>query len=1124
MAIAEILRKTEASDNFQKLRKLIQSGQKKAEVSGLVGSGKSLLLAYLKKELDSPFLVITSHPDESWKIYEDLVSFLGEEEVRLFPGWEILPYEFKIPHSEVIGRRLECLYDLVTGKNPIIVTTIRACLEKTLLPEELKQRSITLKVKENEEIEHISRQLLGLGFKRFPQVEEIGTFSIRGGILDVFPNSSSDPIRIEFFGDLIESIRTFAVSDQRSLQKIDSALILPKREVLLGDEDLEKCLSRLKKGEAERLREKLQFTDEVPGLEWLATLFGLPQAHIGDYLSEDSIVFLDEPAVMEGELDLIKEETEKLFNQAGGKGEAVPDPQKLWEVRDGFFQKLTTFRIIEHLSFGQKKSSINLEMREPEVFGGNVDLLKGAVKNYLNDNQKIFVFCDNTGQRDRLMELLGLYGERITWEVKNLSGGFTLPEIGLAVLTDHQIFSRYFWHRRKRRFNEGMALSSYSALQLGDFAVHIDHGIGRYAGLETLEVDERKRECLKLVYEGGDKLYVPIEEFNRVHKFVGKEGAPGLSKLGGTAWENIKKRTKKAIQDMAQDLIGLYAERKAVPGSTFSPDTVWQKELETSFIYEETPDQLAAIDAVKKDMEQSIPTDRLICGDVGYGKTEVAVRAAFKAVLDGKQVAVLVPTTILAFQHHFTFSERLKSFPVRVEMLSRFKSPGEQKKIIGEMKEGKVDIVIGTHRLIQRDVQFKDLGLLVIDEEQRFGVAQKEKIKKLRRLVDVITLTATPIPRTLQLSLFGARDMSIINTPPKDRLPIQTEIALFDKKLITDAILREVDRGGQIYFVHNRVQTIEAMYRFLSGLVPQIRIAVAHGQMEEKLLEKVMLDFLNHRYDLLLVTSIIESGIDMPNVNTIIMDRADRFGLAQLYQLRGRVGRSNVRAYAYLLIPKVKTLTPSARKRLKALEQFTQLGSGFHLALRDLEIRGAGNLLGPQQHGFIEEVGFDLYCRLLDEAVKELKGEKMEVLPEVKLQFDLDVYIPESYIPDSQQRVEIYRKLSEAKSPEEVGEVETEVIDRFGNPTTEVEDLLNLTVIRIAASHLGIFRISMKEDRLTLEFSKDKRIEKKQIENLRDKIKLPLEFSADGTFKVFVGLNMVNQKRSLFVKNLLLSL
>ncbi len=1124
MAMSEILRKAETSHSFRKISELIQSGQKKAEISGLVGSGKSLLLAYLKIKLDFPFLVVTSHPDESWKIYEDLVSFLNEDEVRLFPGWEILPYEFKVPHSEVIGRRLECLYDLISEKRPIVVTTIRACLEKTLLPQELKQRCIRLKIGENEEIDHLVQQLLSLGFKRFPQVEEIGTFSIRGGILDVFPYSSSDPIRIEFFGDFIESIRTFAVSDQRSLQKTDSAMILPKREVLMRDEDVERCLSRLKKGPAESLREKLQFTDEVPGLEWLAPLFGIPQAHIGDYLSKDSIVFLDEPAVVEVELDRIKEETEKLFKQAGGRKEALPEPQKLWEVRDGFFQRLTQFRTIEYLSFGGEKSPINLGMKEPEVFGGNVDLLKSAVKSYLNDNQKIFVFCDNTGQKERLMELLGLPGERITWEVKNLSAGFTYSEANLTVLTDHQIFSRHFWRRRKRRFHEGMALSSYSALQIGDFAVHIDHGIGRYAGLETLEVDDRKRECLKLVYEGGDKLYVPIEEFNRVHKFVGKEGAPALSKLGGTAWENIKKRTKKAIQDMAQELIGLYAERKAVPGTTFSPDTVWQKELEASFIYEETQDQLVAIDAVKKDMEQSIPTDRLICGDVGYGKTEVAVRAAFKAVMDGKQVAVLVPTTILAFQHHFTFSERLKSFPVRVEMLSRFKSPAEQKKIIGELKEGKADIVIGTHRLIQKDVQFKDLGLLIIDEEQRFGVAQKEKIKKLRRLVDVITLTATPIPRTLQLSLFGARDMSIINTPPKDRLPIQTEIALFDKKLITDAVLREVDRGGQVYFVHNRVQTIEAMYRFLTGLVPQIRIAVAHGQMDERLLEKVMLDFLNRQYDLLLVTSIIESGIDMPNVNTTIIDRADRFGLAQLYQLRGRVGRSNVRAYAYLLIPKVKMLSLSARKRLKALEQFTQLGSGFHLALRDLEIRGAGNLLGPQQHGFIEEVGFDLYCRLLDEAVKELKGERLETLPEVKLQFDLDIYIPESYIPDSQQRVEIYRKLSEAKSTEQVGEVEAEIIDRFGNPPVEVEDLLNLTVIRISASRLGISRISLKEDRLTLEFSPDRKIEKKQIENLRDRIKSPLEFAADGTFKVLVGLNKIDQKRSIFVKNLLLGL
>jgi transcription-repair coupling factor (superfamily II helicase) len=1121
MSISHILKSAQKAQSFRKVLELIGSEDKRLRVSGLVGSGKSLLLAYLKENIPSPFLVITSGPEESWKIFDDLVSFLGDKQVRLFPSWEILPYELKVPHSEVIGRKLESLYDLVTGKNPLVVTTIRACLEKTIPPEELRKNCIRLQVGQSADIHDLSRKLLHLGFRRYPQVEEIGTFSIRGGILDVFPSSSPDPVRIEFFGDEIESIRSFAVLDQRSIQRINSVLILPKREVLLSDHQLEDCLSRLKPKQAEGLREKLRFHDEVPGLEWLSSLFGLPRAQILDYLLKDSVIFLDETALMEGELDRIYQETERLFGEAEEKNQAVPDPKVLWGEPKHLDEKINRFHRIDNLSLGEKREAVDLGMKEPEVFGGNVNLLKSSVEIYRQKNQRVFIFCDNVGQRDRLIEILEDKADGIVWEVKNLSAGFRFPEIDLVVLTDHQIFSRYFWRRRKRRFNEGIALSSYSALSVGDFVVHIDHGIGRYAGLEALQVDRRRRECLKLLYQGEDKLYVPIEEFNRVHRFVGKEGAPTLSKLGGTAWENLKKRTKKGIQDMAQELIQLYAERKAKSGLNFSPDAVWQKELEASFIYEETPDQLSAIDAVKTDMEQSIPADRLICGDVGYGKTEVAVRAAFKAVMDGKQVAVLVPTTILAQQHMVTFSERFKSFPVNVAMLSRFKSRREQKEIISDLKEGKMDVVVGTHRLIQKDVRFKDLGLLIIDEEQRFGVAHKEKIKKLRRLVDVITLTATPIPRTLQLSLLGARDMSIINTPPKDRLPIQTEIVVFDKKLIADAILREVDRGGQIYFVHNRVQTIEAMHRFLQDLVPQIRIAVAHGQMEERLLEAVMLDFLNHRYDLLLVTSIIESGIDIPSVNTVIIDRADRFGLAQLYQLRGRVGRSNVRAYAYLLIPKVKLLTQTARKRLKALEQFTQLGSGFHLAMRDLEIRGAGNLLGPQQHGFIEEVGFDLYCRLLDEAVKELKGEPTERLPQVKMEFDLDIYIPQSYISDSQQRVEVYRKLSEAKSVQEVKEVEEEIMDRFGPPKKEVQDLLHFTCAKITAAQLGITRLSLKKDMLSFEFSEEKRLGRKEIENLRQKIELPVEFVGGKALRISVDLNNVKEDKTLFVKNLL---
>ena len=1125
MPLSGILKLADSSLSFSKIKEALVRREKAIYISGMAGSGKALLLAHLKKNFTLPFLVITPKPEEALKIYDDLVSFLGQEKTRLFPAWEILPYEMKIPDSEVIGRRLETLYDLALKENIIAIATVRSCLEKTMLPGDLEKKIISLKVGESRDIEYLSQQLFDLGFKRFPQVEEVGAYSIRGGIVDVFPHSYSDPIRIEFFGDQIESIRKFAVLDQRYIQKIDSALILPSREVLISDAKLEECLSKLKPQQAENLREKIRFYEEVPGLEWLTSLFELPQATILDYLPPDSILFLDEPSLIQNELDQIQTETERLFDEAEKREEAVPEPKVLFDDKEAFLNQIHQFQVIENLLLGEKRESINLGMMEPEGFGGSLDLLRGAIRNYKTQRQKIYVFCDNPGQKDRLSELLDHEREGVSLEVGLLNSGFSFPEIGLVTLTDHQIFSRYFRRRRKRRFNEGIALSSYSALSLGDFVVHIDFGIGKYGGLESLLVDRKKRECLKLFYQGGDKLYVPIEEFNRVHRFVGKEGAPALSKLGGTSWEKLKRRTKKAIQDMARELIELYAERKAKLGFAFSPDSPWQKELEASFIYEETPDQLSAIEAIKQDMQKEIPADRLICGDVGYGKTEVAIRAAFKSVMDGKQVAVLVPTTILAFQHFTTFTERLREYPVRIEMLSRFKSRKEQKEIVLALKEGRVDVVIGTHRLLSNDIKFKDLGLVIIDEEQRFGVTHKEKLKKLRRLVDVLTLTATPIPRTLQLSLFGARDMSIINTPPKDRLPIHTEIVEFDKELMAEAILREVDRGGQVYFVHNRVQTIEAMYGFLKDLVPETRIAIAHGQMDERLLEKVMLEFLDHQYDCLLVTSIIESGIDIPTVNTIIINRADKFGLAQLYQLRGRVGRSGTKAYAYLLIPKVKLLSPTARKRLKALEQFTQLGSGFHLALRDLEIRGAGNLLGPQQHGFIEEVGFDLYCRLLDEAVRELKGEKIEKLKEVKMEFDLDIYIPESYIPDSQQRVEIYRKLSEASSVEEVDMIKAELLDRFGKPKKEVKDLLEFTCAKITASMKGISRLSLKKDVLMLEFPPDKKMGKKEIENLSQKIELPFEFKVDQSLKVYVKLEGVAlEKKAEFVKNFLLKL
>ncbi|MCP4568656.1 MAG: transcription-repair coupling factor, partial [FCB group bacterium] len=621
----------------------------------------------------------------------------------------------------------------------------------------------------------------------------------------------------------------------------------------------------------------------------------------------------------------------------------------------------------------------------------------------------------------------------------------------------------------------------------------------------------RTRDCLLLFYKDGDKLFVPIEEFNRVSKYAGKDATPSLTSLGGPSWEKLKKKTKKAIELLAADLLKLYAERKIRPGFKFGPDTTWQRQLEASFVYEETPDQLKAINAVKKDMESSTPGDRLICGDVGYGKTEVAVRAAFKAVENGKQVAVLVPTTILAQQHYSTFSSRMKEFPIRVEMLSRFKTRKEQKEIIKKLDEGKVDIVIGTHRLLSKDVAFSDLGLLVVDEEQRFGVTHKEKLRKIKKNVDTITLTATPIPRTLQMSLMGARDMTLIATSPRDRLPINSAIVEFNPETIAEAILREIDRDGQVFFVHNRVQSIEAIYRYLKKLLPQIEIGIGHGQMHERELEGVMLGFLAGRYQVLLCTAIIESGLDIPSVNTIIINRADRFGLAQLYQLRGRVGRSARRAHAYLMTPPYRLISDDARKRLRAIDAHSDLGSGFALAMRDLEIRGAGTILGPKQSGFIEEIGFDLYTKLLEETVAELKGEKLQRLPDTKLEGSLNLYLPEKYIDVKQQKVDIYRRLSDCQSLDAIEILREEMIDRFGRPPQEASQLFDGAGLRLAAAMTGADRVKVNRLRVTFEYPATALFNRTDIEAIRRAIEAPIEFSMMGGFKFIVDLSAVKE-------------
>ncbi len=1112
MPLSTLLDQAKRSYSFSSLAGKIKQGEKDITLSGLVGSGKSFLLAYLERRLRLPVLILTYHPEEAIKLFEDLQSFMGEGEVLFFPSWEILPYELQVPHSEVLGARLSCLHNLLFRKKNIVVTHIRAIIEKTIPRDELKNKTVQLKTGDELELENLILKISELGFKRFPQVEEVGTYSQRGGILDLFPYTSENPLRIEFFGDKIESIREFSVFNQRTINKKDEVILLPKREFHLKDGELEKYLGRIEEKEAQRLRGRINFYQEIPGLEWMAPLLELPQGELFDYLPEESLIFMDEPELIRKEIDYIREEAQGRYEEASLKKELVPQPSFLFRDGDSFEKKIVNFQVLKNFYLRKENLDFDIGMYEPESSISNFPWLKKTLKEEEKIGRKVYISCENLGQKERLEELLEKEVEKVIFLLGNLSSGFVYPELELIVLPEHQIFSRYFRRRRKRKFKEGLPLSTYASLSTGDFVVHADFGIGRYSGLQNLLIDGRKRDCLLLLYKEEDKLYVPVEEFNRIQKYMGKDGEPVLSKLGSPLWKKIKEKTKRALKEMAEELIQLYAERKTKPGFAFSSDTPWQKELESSFIYEETPDQFEAIESIKRDMEKSIPMDRLVCGDVGYGKTEVAIRATFKSVMDGKQVAVLVPTTILAQQHYTTFSERLKDYPVKIEVLSRFKSSKEQKEIIKSLEQGEIDIIIGTHRLLQNDVKIKDLGLLIIDEEQRFGVAHKEKLKKVKSTVDCLTLTATPIPRTLQLSLLGAKDMSIINTPPRDRLPIQTIISDFDKELIAEATLREVDRGGQVYFVHNRVESISSMYNLLKKLLPEIRLGVAHGQMEERVLEKIMLAFLDGKYDCLVCSNIIESGLDIPNVNTIIINRADRFGLAQLYQLRGRVGRSNHKAYAYLLVPPFESINPQAKKRIRAIQQYTELGSGFYLALRDLEIRGAGNILGPQQHGFIEEIGFDLYCQLLEEAVRELKGEEIKKSPAVKLEIDSDLYLPPDYIEDGQQRMEIYKKLSEVKREEQIEDLRVELKDRFGLLPREAEELLKVAELKLLCQEKEISKLTLKGVRVKLEFGLSKKTGKEEIRKYRETIDFPLEFSVVGNFKIEIDLKGVKNR------------
>jgi len=1044
-------------------------------------------------------------PDEeaAESLRGDVETLVGREAVQYFPERDTDPYEPADSHVEVRSQRVETLDLLRRGWKGLIVATIGAVHDPTTPPHLIESTGITVRRGARLVFDEFVRDLIRKGFRRKNTVGSAGQIAVRGGIVDVYPFGGDIPYRVEFWGDEVESVRTFSTSTQRSLDGVESFRIIPPDEFIVDAGLNESDELRIRAAEKETgcdldiLYRAFVDGERREGLEqYLYLVFGA-KASIAAHFSPGDAAVVFEPEQCRRVLEKRLERAYSLWERHRSDGAGFPPPSRLYQTPEQTFESLAGLNIVfNHSLRPSGKKVIEFSIASSRQYDGILDELKKDIHGFRERGMRCYIACDNTGQKERLTELLDDVYDDCSIGVARLSGGFTDPLSGVALFTDHEIFNRYRRRVRYRRYREHIPIPDHRALVPGDFVVHVDYGIGRFMGLKRDVIGGSETDCLLIQYRGHDELLLPVGKLEKLKKFSAEEGVvPVISKLGGSSWEKLKARTKKSIRKIAGDLLRLYAERKTVPGYSFRWDDSLMRSLEESFVYEDTPDQETVWAEVRKDMGSDAPMERLICGDVGFGKTEIAMRAAFLAVLNGKQVAVLVPTTILAEQHEKTFRERFADFPVTVEALSRFKTPSEQKRILERLARGEIDVIIGTHRLLSRDVHLKDLGLLIIDEEQRFGVRHKERLKKIRRNVDVLTMSATPIPRTLNMSLLGARDISYINTPPRDRYSVHTEILPFEEKAVVEAIMREIDRDGQVFFVHNRVRSIGSMASYLRKLLPNVTFGVAHGQLPERELERVMRDFHQMKFQVLVSTMIIENGLDIPSVNTIIINRADTFGLAQLYQLRGRVGRSNRRAYAYLLIPPKASLTGTAQKRLRTIEEFTELGSGFNIAMRDLEIRGAGNILGTDQSGFISAVGFDMYMDLLRETIAELKGEKIAKPPEVDIHMDREAYFPEDYIPDATDRVVFYRRLSETVSPGEVADIEEELVDRFGRLGEPVMNLLDSFYIRHYASVLGVVDVTVNGGDMELYIPKGIEMERRTVENIVRKSPVKLRFS-----------------------------
>lgn len=1168
-ALQNTLRRLTESPEYQKLVAGLRGNARVVSISGLVaGSARALALAVLQRDTGKTFALVSQSTRDLEPWERDLrfwyCALNGTEnceaEVLVLPASESDPYAGISPHAETLEKRALSLWRLRQQSHDFVLLTARALARKTVSPAVIEQAGLILRRDEDHSPEVIVEKLMATGYVREDPVSAVGEFSMRGGILDVWPPGRALPVRIEFFGDSVDSLREFDPETQLSTAKLSEVEVPPMQEFVVTARDFTAWADAARERwsderYARSLRDRTAFADEgeaFAGWEWLISIIKDTQSTVFDHLG-DAVLVIDEPSGIEAYLSEVYDGLAQRYREVDQADDIALPPQELYLSVEELRELIGRHRRVELRTLGRAAAKIDqalaLEAEAPQVqigrsrgprqplflfpaeesavefewqaqstmrYHGRIAELASDVLRAWEDGRTTLFVVPSLGVAERIGEILSEYQIEtrlsLTTEaaeiglapalltVGRLSSGFELPGARLVVHVESDIFDeatesvgrrglgaegRRADEKKKRRSKAAAFLSDFRDLRAGDFVVHIDHGVARFGGLQTLDLGPRTGEFMLLYYADEAKLYVPVERLDLVQRYSSAEGhQPQLDRLGGLGWQKTKAKAKRAMRDMADELLRLYAERKLVGGHSFAADTPWQKEFEDGFQFVLTPDQDTAIDDIKKDMEEPVPMDRLLCGDVGYGKTEVAMRAAFKSVMEGKQAAVLTPTTVLAYQHYDTFRTRFAPFPVKIELLSRFRSAKEQKEVVKRVETGEVDVVIGTHRMLSRDVRFKDLGLVVVDEEQRFGVAHKERLKQLKKRVDVLTLSATPIPRTLNMSLSGLRDMSLIETPPRDRLAIQTQVVQFSENVIKSAIDLELSRGGQVFFIHNRVETIETIAALVQRLVPQARLAVGHGQMNEKEMERVMLDFIDYKYDVLVATTIIENGIDIPRANTIIINRADQYGLSQLYQLRGRVGRSSRRAYAYLLIPGEQELSPIARRRLAAIREFSDLGAGFRIAALDLELRGAGNLLGGEQSGHMDALGFDLYTQMLERTVAELRGEAVEDETSVSLNLGVDVAIPDDYISDMGQRLRTYKRVSSARDEGSLTSIRTETEDRYGRIPAPVERLFSYARLRRLAEEVGVLSIDKTPEGVALRFSEKARISPAKLAEL----------------------------------------